>query len=276
MPALRVTLCQMAVAKSKETNLSKAVGMITAAAKRGANLAVLPECFTCPYGTKYFEAYSEEIGPGFPTYDAISKVAKENNIWVIAGSIPERSGEKLYNSCIVFDATGKLNHVHRKVHLFRINTETVRMDEEEVLSPGNVVVPVSMNEKLKFGIGICFDVRYPLLAWKYAHEGTSFLVYPGAFNMVTGPLHWELLARARAVDNQQFVILCSPARDLSADYVAWGHSMVVDPMGKVIADAGEHEGYIDAELDLDLIEEAREKIPIMDGTRHDIYALNWK
>ncbi|RNF12364.1 nitrilase [Trypanosoma rangeli] len=276
MSTMRVTLCQMAVGKSKAANLAKAVGMITSAAKRGANLAVLPECFMCPYGTKYFEEYSEEVGPGFPTYDAISKVAKENNIWVIAGSIPERSDEKIYNSCMVFDSTGKLKHVHRKIHLFRIRTDTVRMDEGEVLSAGNTVSSVSMNDKIKFGVGICFDVRYPLLACKYAHDGTSLLVYPGAFNMVTGPLHWELLARARAVDNQQFVILCSPARDLDADYVAWGHSMVVDPMGKVIADANECEGYVDAELDLDLIQSTRETIPIIHGTRHDMVKLFWK
>ncbi|KAF8296770.1 putative nitrilase [Trypanosoma cruzi] len=276
MSTLRVSLCQMAVEKSKEANLSKAVGMIAAAANRGANIAVLPECFMCPYGTKYFDEYAEEIRPGCPTYDSISKVAKENNIWVVAGSMPERSDGKLYNSSMVFDSAGNLQHVHRKIHLFRINSETVQMDEREVLSPGSTAFPVSMNEKIKFGLGICFDMRYPQLAWKYAQAGTSFLVYPGAFNMFTGPIHWELSARARAMDNQQYVLLCSPARDSNAEYVAWGHSMVADPLGRVIATAEEGEAYVDAELDFGLIKEARKKIPIMDGMRNDIYSLQWQ
>ncbi|RNC57360.1 nitrilase, partial [Trypanosoma cruzi] len=174
------------------------------------------------------------------------------------------------------DSAGNLQHVHRKIHLFRINSETVQMDEREVLSPGSTAFPVSMNEKIKFGLGICFDMRYPQLAWKYAQAGTSFLVYPGAFNMFTGPIHWELSARARAMDNQQYVLLCSPARDSNAEYVAWGHSMVADPLGRVIATAEEGEAYVDAELDFGLIKEARKKIPIMDGMRNDIYSLQWQ
>ncbi|KEG07369.1 putative nitrilase [Trypanosoma grayi] len=273
---MRVTLCQMAVVASKEANIAKAVAMITAAAERGSKLAVLPECFNCPYGTKYFKEYSEELRPGFPTHDAMSKVAKEKNIWVVAGSIPESTDGKIYNSSMVFDSTGQLRHVHRKIHLFRINTETVQMDESEILTAGDTASPVSMDDEIKFGVAVCFDMRYPQLAWKYAMEGTSFLVYPGAFNMVTGPLHWELTARARAMDNQQYVLLCSPARDTKAGYVAWGHSLIADPYGKVIAAAEEGETYVDAELDFDILSKARKQIPIMSGARHDIYSMNWK
>ncbi|KAH9577682.1 Carbon-nitrogen hydrolase [Trypanosoma melophagium] len=272
---MRVSLCQMAVGRSKETNISKAVSMITDAAKRGAKLAVLPECFNSPYGTKYFKEYSEDISAGNPTFDAISKAARDNNIWVMAGTIPEKYDGKLFNSSMIFDSEGNLQHIHRKVHLFRINTNTVRMDEGEVLSPGNEATPVSMGNGIKFGVAICFDIRYPLLAWKYANEGTSFLVYPAAFNMVTGPLHWELTARARAVDNQQFVLMCSPARDTEAEYIAWGHSMIVDPLGNVLATADENETFVDAELDFNMIEKTRKQIPILNGVRHDLYSLKW-
>ncbi|SCU67508.1 nitrilase, putative [Trypanosoma equiperdum] len=273
---MRVTLCQMTVGKSKEANIRKAVEMIAAAAKRGTDFVVLPECFNCPYGTKYFAEYSEEVQAGFPTFDAMSKVARENSVWVVAGSIPERLEGKLFNSAMVFDPRGDLKHIHRKVHLFRINTDTLKMDEGEVLSAGSDATPVTIEGDVKFGLGICFDVRFPFLAWKYAAEGTSFLVYPAAFNMVTGPAHWEIAAKSRAVDNQQFVIMCSPARDAGGEYVAWGHSIIVDPMGRVIAMADEGETYVDADLDINMVKTTRNMIPILSGVRHDLYSLTWK
>ncbi|KAG5476528.1 hypothetical protein LSCM1_04242 [Leishmania martiniquensis] len=274
---LPVTLCQMAVTHEKAANIRKAVMMITEAAKRGSKLAVLPECFNCPYGTRYFDEYSEALVPGNETFDALSQCAKSNNIWVVAGSVPEKSVEgKLFNSSMTFGPDGALKHVHRKVHLFRINTETVRFDEGEVLSPGNDATAISLDEHIKFGVGICFDIRYPLMAWRYAEQGTSFIVYPGAFNMVTGPAHWTLSARARAVDNQQFVLMCSPARDTSADYVAWGHSMVVDPLGTILAELDEKEGFLDVEVDPRVVSDARNRIPILKGVRNDLYTLHWK
>jgi omega-amidase len=100
----------------------------------------------------------------------------------------------------------------------------------------------------KIGLGICYDIRFPELAMIAARQGCNVLVYPGAFNLTTGPLHWELLQRSRAVDNQVFVSMCSPARDLTAGYHAWGHSMVVDPMARVLSEAGEGEEIIYAEI----------------------------
>lgn len=274
---LPVTLCQMAVTREKSANIQTAVSMITGAARRGSKLVVLPECFNCPYGTKYFDEYSESLTPGNPTYDAISSCAKHNNIWVIAGSIPEKAADgRLFNSSMTFAPDGALKHVHRKVHLFCINTEAVRFDEGEVLTAGDDATAVTMDEQTKFGVGICFDIRYPLLAWNFATQGTSFIVYPGAFNMVTGPAHWELSGRARAVDNQQFVFLCSPARDTTAEYVAWGHSMVVDPMGNVVGELDENEGFLDCKVNLSVVAETRIRIPILEGVRHDLYHLEWK
>ncbi|CCD18514.1 putative nitrilase [Trypanosoma vivax] len=273
---MRVALCQMPVTGCKEANIAKAVEMIKTAVQKGADFIVLPECFNCPYGTKYFDSFAEELTPGSPTFDAISQAAKQNVVWIVAGSIPEKCNGKLFNSCMIFDPNGNLKHVHRKVHLYRINSDTIKMDEGEVLTAGDCVLPVSIDEKLKFGVGICFDVRYPPFAWKYANEGTSFLVYPSAFNMVTGPLHWELAARSRAIDNQQFVVMCSPARDTTSEYVAWGHSIVVDPLGNVLAQAEEGEEIVEAELNFDLVESARKKLPILDSMRRDLYSLNWK
>ena len=139
-----------------------------------------------------------------------------------------------YNTSMVISPRGRLEHTHRKIHLFKINSDTVRMDESEVLSAGCEARVVSLAPEwpgVKMGVSICFDVRFPQLASAYAEQGSSLIVVPGAFNLVTGPAHWHLAARSRAVDTQQHVCMCSPARDVSAGYVAYGHSVVVSPWG---------------------------------------------
>lgn len=272
---LQVTLCQLSVGSEVTANLAKAESFISEAAKRGSRLVVLPECFTCPYGIKYFSKYAESIEPGNPTYDLISSLARKFCLWITAGSIPEKKGQQFFNTSMTFGPDGLLKHVHRKVHLFRIFTEDVKMDEGEILSPGCAAEVVEMEKNLKFGVGICFDIRYPQLSWRYSSQGSSFLIYPGAFNKVSGPLHWELLGRARAVDTQQYVLLCSSASDTNAEYVAWGHSMVIDPEGKVVKQLDEDEGFIDCELDFEFLEETRKRFPTISGERKDLYCLDW-
>ncbi len=277
--SLRVGLCQLLVGRNKAQNVEKATNMIREAASKGAQLVVLPECFNCPYGTKYFKDYAEMASPGNPTFDAMANAARDNKVWLVAGSFPEiDSQSRLFNSSVTFDPTGAAVNVHRKVHLFKINTETVKFDEAEVLSAGCTATAVTMPDiGMKMGVGICFDIRYPQMALQYSLQGTSLLVYPGAFNTVTGPVHWQLTAQARAVDSQQFVLLCSPARDESADYIAWGHSLVVDPWGTVVASLSEGEGLLCADLDLSLIDKTRARLPIVSGTRWgDVYSQHWK
>lgn len=307
MSSLRIALCQMLVSRSKEDNIRRAAGFVAEAASKGAELVVLPECFNCPYGTKYFAEYSEVIpksaaeataSGASPTVAAMAAAAAEHRVWLVAGSIPEvepaRAGHadakpRLYNSSIFFSPTGDIVNVHRKVHLFKIDTPTVKFDESEVLTAGasaNAVrcaLPAGHTQAsatepgtdIGVGVGICFDVRYPQLATHYSEQGTGLLVYPGAFNLVTGPPHWLLTARARAIDNQQFVALCSPARDTTAEYVAYGHSAVVDPWGETVAQAGEGEELVLATLDLSLIASTRRRLPITAGIRNDVYRLNW-
>jgi nitrilase len=263
---------------SKEANVAKAVSMIADAKCRGAQLVVLPECFNCPYGTKYFPEYAEDLVATSQTYEAMSTAARANEVWLIAGSIPERENGKLYNTSMTFNPQGALVGKHRKIHLFQINTETVKFDESEVLTAGSEPTVVSLlpDHDLTVGVGICFDIRFPQLSMRYTELGTSLLIYPGAFNKVTGPAHWELLARARAVDHQQFVVLCSPARDELADYVAWGHSLISDPWGTVTHQASEGEELLIADLDLSLIPATRVRVPYLKGVRHDLYNLSWK
>lgn len=129
----------------------------------------------------------------------------------------------------------------------------------------------SGNSGVKIGLGICFDIRFSQLAALYMQHECDMLVYPGAFNMTTGPLHWELLIRTRALDNQMFVAMCSPARDESAPYVAYGHSMVADPMGKIVARADEKETILYADVDVASIAKARQQIPTVKNRRLDVY-----
>jgi len=130
---------------------------------------------------------------------------------------------------------------------------------------------VDLPEYGKIAIAICYDVRFPELGTIAARRGAFLLLYPGAFNLTTGALHWELQARARAMDNQVYVGLCSPARDMKADYNAWGHSMIVDPMAQIMCEAAESEETVEAELNGDKIAEARKGIPIYEQRRFDVY-----
>ena len=202
-------------------------------------------------------------------------MAAENKIYLVGGSIPEWSEEtkKHYNTSLVFGPSGELLATHRKVHLFDIDIPgKVTFKESEVLSPGNKVTVVDLPEYGKIGLAICYDVRFPELAMVAARKGAFALIYPGAFNLTTGDLHWELLARGRAVDNQIYVAMCSPARDLDSGYPAWGHSMVVDPMGKVLSEAKIDEEIIETEIHGAALAEARRNIPLGNQRRFDVYS----
>ena len=158
------------------------------------------------------------------------------------------------------------------MHLFDIDIPgKITFRESEVLSAGNKVTIVDLPGYGKVGVAICYDIRFPELAMIAARHGCFLLVYPGAFNLTTGPLHWTLQARARAMDNQVYVALCSPARDIKAGYHAWGHSIVVDPNAAVLTEAGESEEIVYADLDPGKIEETRRGIPLEGQRRFDVY-----
>jgi len=205
----------------------------------------------------------------------LSEVAKTTSTWLIGGSIPERDVEdksKLYNTLTVYTPKGDLTAIHRKLHLFDINIPgKITFIESETLTGGNALNYFD-TDFARIGLGICYDVRFPEMAMIAARKGAHVMIYPGAFNLTTGPMHWELLQRARAVDNQIYVSMCSPARDLSAGYHAWGHSMVVDPLGRVLVEAEEAEDIVFSKVEPETLEEARAGIPVTTQRRFDVYA----
>ncbi|KAJ3014156.1 Carbon-nitrogen hydrolase [Thoreauomyces humboldtii] len=282
--SFKLALVQMRVTASKAFNLAAARAHVLKAASSGADIVVLPECFNSPYGTEHFAENAESIDG--PTAKALSTMAREARTYLIGGSFPESSqssqsaeNNKYYNTCAIFSPSGDLLAVHRKLHLFDINvpatdkSKGIVFRESDVLSPGTT--PTHFTTPWgNIGVGICYDLRFPELAMIAARrESCVAMIYPGAFNMTTGPLHWELLLRSRALDNQIYVAACSPARDESRQggYVAYGHSTVVDPMGAVVATTEGPEATVMAEVDLDRIDETRTSIPISTQRRFDVY-----
>lgn len=271
---VKVALCQLAVSADKQANLNIARDAIRSAAAQGAELVVLPEMWNCPYSNDSFPTYAEDVDAGdSPSTSMLAAAAAAHRVVLVGGSIPERSAGRLFNTCFVYGADGRLLGRHRKVHLFDIDIPgKITFKESLTLTPGDGLTVVDTEVGL-LGIGICYDIRFPEMAMLYAARGVQLIVYPGAFNMTTGPAHWQLLQQARAVDNQLFVATCSPARDLGAGYVAWGHSTAVGPFAEILGAADEKPGIVLCEMDFGQIEERRQNMPLRQQKRTDLYAL---
>ncbi|XP_063905835.1 omega-amidase NIT2 isoform X2 [Zophobas morio] len=261
LQSFRAALVQCSVGKDRQKNLQNASRLIDEAKTNGAQVVALPECFNSPYGTKFFDEYAESIPDG-PTSKMLSACAKKNSIFLIGGTFPERDNNKLYNTCTVWNPAGDMIAKFRKMHLFDIDIPGgITFKESEILSGGNELVTFNINE-ITVGLGICYDLRFEELAKLYRKKG--------AFNMTTGPLHWELLQRARALDNQVYVFAISPARG-EKGYIAWGHSQITDPWGKVVAQAKHGEEIIYSDLDFNECDKVRQQIPIFHQRRSDVY-----
>ena len=280
MNKINIALCQMNVVDNKGENIRKAIQMIKESKKQGADLAVLPEMFNCPYENEKFIEYAEELN-GSLTLEKIANIAKEENIHVLAGSIPEleEDGEgiqSIYNTAVLFDNKGKLLGKHRKMHLFDIDVKgKIYFKESDTLSAGNEFTVIE-TELTTFGIGICYDVRFVELSRIMALNGAQILIFPGAFNLTTGPAHWEILFRSRALDNQVYAIGVAPALDKDASYNSFGHSIAVNPWGEIIDELDYEEGLKIVEIDLDEIKRIREEIPILKNRRTDLYEIKEK
>ncbi|KAK2710780.1 omega-amidase NIT2-like [Artemia franciscana] len=261
---------QIGAGTDKALNLQRAASLVAKAAKDGAKVVSLPECFNSPYGTEYFKLYAEKVPDG-ESCRSLASMARQNQIYLIGGSIPEADGDNLYNTCTIWGPTGDLIGKHRKVHLFDVSIPgKIHFQESEALTPGCSYTTFD-TPFCKIGVGICYDICFAELAGVYAQKGCKVLVYPGAFSMITGPTHWELHLRSRAVDNQIYVVGAAPARVATASYVAWGHSSVVDPWGTVLTETDEKEGIVQADIDLDFLEDVRNQIPFIKQKRLDMY-----
>jgi len=265
----QLALCQMKVTMEKKQNLAAAESMIREAAEKGAKVVALPEMFNCPYSNKYFREYSEDAGG--ETVRFLSSLAKELKIYLVGGSIPELENDKVYNTSFSFNKEGEIIGKHRKIHLFDIDVKGgIRFMESETLTPGETVTILD-TEFCKIGVAICYDVRFPELFRKMTLAGVRLVILPGAFNMTTGPAHWDLTMRARALDNQIYFAAISPARDTEGPYQAYGNSCVVNPWGEFCGRTDARESIVYAKIDLDYVEEIRNQLPLLKHRRPALY-----
>lgn len=272
---LSLCICQMQVTNDKNKNLIKAGEMIAAGATAGAEMIILPEVFNSPYQVELFPQYAEPF-PG-PSTDFLAAAACKYGVCIVGGSIIERDNNgRLYNSCFIFNEKGELVGRHRKVHLFDIDIPgQIIFRESATLTAGKNITIIRYKSR-KIAIMICYDCRFPELARAAAMEGAELIVIPAAFNTTTGPAHWEMLMRCRAVDNQLFLVAASPARNPAASYQAWGHSLAVDPWGNILKEAGEDEEILYVRLDFSQLEDVRQELPLLQQRRQDLYRLDYK
>ncbi|SHK07981.1 carbon-nitrogen hydrolase family protein [Tepidibacter formicigenes] len=271
----KIALCQTLVEDNKENNIKRVVKLIEEAVDNGAKIISLGEMFNCPYRNDAFKIYAEEEGKS-ETLNILSSIAKEKGVYIIGGSVPEKEGEKYYNTSFVFDKEGKIVGKHRKVHLFDIDIkDRVKMKESDTFSYGKNIT-VFDTQYCKVGIAICYDMRFPEIFRIMVQKGVKLIIVPAAFNYVTGPAHWEIIIRGRAMDNQVYFCAVSPARNENESYLAYGHSIICDPFGKILGELDEKEGILYSEIDLDYLEKVRSELPLLKHRRLDLYSVNEK
>ena len=267
---LHLAVLQLRTETDYGTTMEKAHRMLAEAAARGAEIAVLPEMFSCPYSREYFRRFAARGHE--ETVAALSAWAREFGLILVGGSVPEREGEKLYNTAFVFDEQGRQLARHRKVHLFDVDLPGMRFKESNTFTPGGVVTTFETRFGT-MGLAVCFDLRFPELFRAMAVRGAKVIFLPAQFNLTTGPAHWELSLRSRAVDNELFVVGASAARYEGFSYACWGHSTVVDPLGRVLASCDETEQILFSELELGRIDEVRQQLPTFLHLRRDVYRV---
>lgn len=271
MAKIRIGVVQSKVYQEKEKNLRRLEACLERPHLQGVDLVALPEMFCCPYDTACFPAYAEEEGGA--VWQFCSRLAEKHGIYLAAGTMPERDDQgRIYNTAYVFDRKGRQIAKYRKTHLFDVNIAGgQQFQESAVLTAGNETA-VFDTEFCRMGLCVCYDFRFPELARLLTDQGAKVFLVPAAFNMTTGPAHWENLFRQRAVDNQVYAVGIASARDHLAGYVSWGHSIIAGPWGDVRMQMEETEAVSVTELDLEEVERVRAQLPLLAHRRRDLYA----
>jgi deaminated glutathione amidase len=269
--SIRVAAVQMCGGENKQANVERAIELIGRAAGTGASLVVLPETWSYMGASDGVVDVAEEI-PG-PTIDRLADAARRHGIYLHCGSIHERAaGEpRVYNATAVVDPDGNIIGHYRKVHLFDVAIgEQVLSQESATIAPGDDVVVIDLGG-LRMGLTICYDLRYPELYRMLALAGAEIIAVPAAFHQHTGRDHWEVLLRARAIENQVFIVAANAHGRHPGGWLSYGRSMVIDPWGTVLATAPDGEGIIVAECSLSDLERIRRELPSLANRRPSTY-----
>ena len=263
---LKIAAIQMVSTASLQENLETARRLIKAAAHDGAQIAVLPEYF-CIMGLKDTDKVNirEKLGSG-PIQEALAAITKDSGIYLIAGTIPleAKDPNKVLNTTLVFSPDGQRIGRYDKIHLFGFQTSTERYQESETIEAGEQpgIVKITINDtEWSFGLSICYDLRFPEL---YRALGQlDCHIIPAAFTYTTGKDHWEILLRARAIENQCYVLASAQGGIHQNQRRTWGNTILIDPWGDVLATLPEGEGFISGVLSKDKLNEVRSKLPAL-------------
>jgi nitrilase len=258
----RIAAVQMVSEPEVQANLAAAGELIARAAGEGARLVALPEYF-CILGRRERDKVTvrEEYGHG-PIQDFLAETAARNKVWLVGGSAPLACADpdRVRNSCLVFDDAGRRVARYDKIHLFGFDLGTERFQESRSIEPGSEVVTVDAPFG-RLGLSICYDLRFPEM---YRSMGAvDLILVPSSFTATTGKDHWEMLLRARAVENQAYVLAPAQGGHHKNGRDTWGHSMIIDPWGKVLAVLAEGPGVVAAELDHAEIARVRQVLPAL-------------
>lgn len=264
---MKVAACQMVSGVDVEINLAEAEKLLIRAARGGAELAVLPEYF-CLMGALESDKFriAEPAGSGV-IHDFLSRCARQHKLWVVAGTVPLISPEngKVFNSTLAWNPDGQLVARYDKIHLFRFDNGTESYDESRAITPGSVPVtfdlPSQDGHTWRVGLSICYDLRFPEL---YRALGADLLLVPSAFTHTTGSAHWEVLLRARAIENLAYVLAAAQGGEHDNGRRTWGQSMVINPWGVVQSQLAEGAGVVLAEVTHNALLQVRQQLPALE------------
>jgi len=270
MQSFRAAAVQLRAGPDKPINLAAGAEQVRHAAGEGARLVALPELFAWS-GPASEEAAQAETVPG-PASESLGRLARELGIWLVAGSLLERDepsgAARCFNTCLLFGPDGALAARYRKIHLFDVAIDgAVAARESSTRQPGSEIVHAG-TELGSIGLAVCYDLRFPELFRRLAVDGVEIVVMPSAFTAPTGAAHWHTLVRARAIENQCFVVAPNQFGATSHGFDSYGHSIIVDPWGEILAEAGaDGPCIVAADLDGERLEQVRRKLPSLEHRR---------